>query len=197
MFGMKPKIERLYELQESKEWAKLIRDSEKLLGGKKHQADLHRLRITAFCNLNEHEKVVWECHAGAKCDPEDAVWWHNMAGQVYVGIHDYKQAMMEFDECRRADPNDPTGPIGMSIVRRMMGSPKQALQDINKVIMRWPTHARAHAIKGDCLVDLNRPEMAMQCYEMAMHLDPRDAYAQERRNLLLVRELQKETEGDW
>lgn len=193
MFGRTPTVEKIREMREAGETRKVLEASAKRLRRHPRELELYDMRLGIFRDMGEWEQAVREAHTAAKYDENHKGQWFAVAGDIYVEFSMYEEALAEFDECKRVAPDLPSGAANRCIALRRMRRTDQALREINSVITRWPMFGRPHAIKGDILIDMGENEKAMQCYELAVHLDPNDAYSRKQRDILLVQENQEST----
>ena len=193
MFNWRSTEKRIMELHRQGEYEKMLRESDRMVDGMKDPTLVRRLRADALYRLGRYDDVIRECHTAAENDTLAPARWFASASKLYCELEKYDAALNETEECIRISPDYPLWRIDKALILVRLGRHAEAVRYCDSVITRWPMEPSIHAVKGDALAGLNEYDKAILCYEMAMHLDPKDAYPRERCNILLVRQNQEAT----
>ncbi len=94
----------------------------------------------------------------------------NLQGLYYGDIRDYQKSERAFLEADRADPRW-AGPLfNLALSYRKQKRHTDALDAINRAIVKDPENAPYHVVRGQCLQALERNEEAQETFEEALAL---------------------------
>ncbi|KAG5487046.1 hypothetical protein LSCM1_07716 [Leishmania martiniquensis] len=92
---------------------------------------------------------------------------------------DLKTALRLYSESLERHPNNVTARRQRADVLLRLDQPKQALEELEALLLQCPGEAVVYVTLAECMVCLRRPREALRYYQAAMHLDPRrESYVQ-------------------
>lgn len=104
-------------------------------------------------------------------------------GITYIAKSDYDQAIRDFNEAIRLDPNLADAYYNRGVAHYHKGNYDQALQDYDEAIRLIPSYADAYNNRGATHRDLGQVDLAIRDYGEAIRLDPQYALAYANRAL--------------
>ncbi len=87
----------------------------------------------------------------------------------------YKQARADYERLIRLDPNHRQGRLGLVLLNDRDGRPREALEQINSLIVAYPTDADLYAVRGGMEQQRKQYESAITDMNRAIELAPRRA----------------------
>jgi len=89
----------------------------------------------------------------------------------------FEEAITDYDEAIRLDPQLALAYYNRGVAYQSMGQPQRAIQDYDEAIRLDPQYAPAYVNRGIIYRNLGQPQRAIQDYDEAIRLDPQDAPA--------------------
>ncbi len=97
---------------------------------------------------------------------------HNKEGNRLHQQGNYKEAIVQYQECLKLVPNHVQALSDLGVALRELKRPEEALRYIDKALSLDPNHLGALLNKGVCLTDLSRDEECMDCYLKLLAINP-------------------------
>jgi serine/threonine protein kinase len=137
--------------------------------------------IDAIAGLYEawHEAPPREVPESASLTAPD----YGNRGKTYAALGRRTEALADFDEAIRLDPNDAIAYTNRGLTYADSGRHSKALADHDAAIRRDPTLATAYTNRGNTYRALNRHEAALADHDAAIRLDPKLALAYSNRGI--------------
>ena len=94
---------------------------------------------------------------------------------IYSAMHDYKRARADYDAMIRIDPLNEKAYIGLILLNDCDGRPREAMEQMNGLIMVYPNHAMLYAIRGGIEQRRLQYEAALRDLNKAIEMEPENA----------------------
>ncbi len=104
--------------------------------------------------------------------------WYEESGEIEFALASYEKAI----DLNKCNPDAYTNTTSLRILKEDYA---EALRVIDSCIENYPPSARAHAYRGDVLLELQDYEAALKDFDRAIAIDPLFAYAFRRKGQLL------------
>ena len=114
--------------------------------------------------------------AAIRAQPDFADAWINR-GALLWELRDLPQALASLDQARSLSPSHPDMLLNRGVVLREMRRLGEALDSLDAAVAARPAFAEAHYQRGQTLQLLDRLTDAAACFECALTLDSRHAWA--------------------
>lgn len=133
------------------------------------------LRETALtcAALHRHAEALSCLQEALECDPQHR---HDILldrSQVHEQMEDFKSALADAEEALRARPDDDRCRLRAARMHQVTGAHDKAIPLYTATLRRHP-HFMSMRLLGDCLRDAGRLPEALEWYEKAAALNPKD-----------------------
>lgn len=98
-----------------------------------------------------------------------------MRAHIYSGMRDYKRARGDYDAILKIDALNEKAYVGLILLNDRDGRPREAMEQINGLIMVYPQHALLYAIRGGMEQKRKQYERALADLNRAVELEPTNA----------------------
>lgn len=132
------------------------------------------------CRSNDADPKIAGCTAliqAGKGTPESLSTFYNNRGVAYVDKRDYVQAIQDYDEAIRLNPNLASAFYGRGEAYDHTGEFDRAIQDYNEALRLNPNSAYAYDARGRAHRNKGEFDQAIRDYSEAIRLDPNYALA--------------------
>lgn len=127
-------------------------------------------------------------------DQKDALF---MRAYIYKEKHLYKEARADYETLLELDPANEEARIGLVIVNENDNRPREAMEQINAMIIQTPDHAVLFAIRAGMEQARKQYEAAEDDFTTAIELDPGNVdYFINRASLYIETKREKEARAD-
>ncbi|MCI0492239.1 MAG: tetratricopeptide repeat protein [Planctomycetes bacterium] len=151
---------------------RLILQAHELSRGAKTSDDFTRLIETC-----RRTRASQPSAAASKYANELAAWAFNRRGQIKADAGQIKEAMLDFDDAVRADPNCWRAIHNGGVIAAQSGQFEQAFDAFNRTIQVNAEFAKAYSNRAALFVVAGDLLPALQDYQRAIELDPNLAVA--------------------
>lgn len=86
--------------------------------------------------------------------------------------HRYKEARTDYEWLVRNDPDNEDARLGLVLLNHKDRRPHQAMEQLNELIIRFPTHARHLLVRSDFYLESRAYEKALADVNKAIALEP-------------------------
>ena len=90
-------------------------------------------------------------------------------------MHDNKKARADYDFIIKMDPLNEKAYIGLVLLNDRDGRPREAMEQINGLILVYPNHATLYAIRGGMEQKRKQYELALADLNRAVEMEPTNA----------------------
>ena len=98
-----------------------------------------------------------------------------MRAHIYSAMHDYKQARADYDFIIKLDPLNEKAYIGLILLNDRDGRPREAMEQMNGLLLVYPNHATLYAIRGGMEQKRKQYELALADMNRAIEMEPKNA----------------------
>ncbi len=117
----------------------------------------------------EVRRELEQLEAAAAAAPDDLLARKRLAlGRLDAGL--YFEAYRDAEQILAGRPEDPDGLFIQGVVRLSMGSPAEALDLLDRVLVRFPDHLQAMVYRGLALAAGGDMEQAISTWEVALEM---------------------------
>jgi tetratricopeptide (TPR) repeat protein len=142
-------------------------------------AEAHELSRSAHIE-QDYSRIIESCRRALASQPSDeiggyandlAAWSFNRRGQLKADAGQIREAMLDFDDAIRADPECWRAVHNRGVLRAQAGQFEKAFDDFNRTIQIKPDFAKAYSNRGALFVVANNLEAALKDYGRSIELD--------------------------
>ncbi|EGO64786.1 tetratricopeptide repeat protein [Acetonema longum] len=105
-------------------------------------------------------------------------------GEIYEKMNQYSQAMEDYTETLKLEPDYITAYIKRAFMREIKGQTQEALEDLTSVLARDPYHLDALNLRARLLDNQGQPESALLDLNQAILIEPDDVTSHNNRGNL-------------
>lgn len=109
------------------------------------------------------------------CDPNNASTWNNLGATLKKMGH-LEQAYEAFSKAIATSPKFEEANLNLTKTLVGLGQMSDALAILDEMLGQQPRSARILRFRGEVLDKAERPDEAMECFQLALEMDPSDAY---------------------
>ncbi len=107
--------------------------------------------------------------------------------ELYARKGDYKKSIKTFERLERLTGTDKYISLSKVGVFISAGELDDALKELDKILKEMPLDASVWSYKGDIYMETKDMDLALECYEKALELDPDNGYALESMYVYYIR----------
>jgi hypothetical protein len=108
---------------------------------------------------------------------------YDCRGSAYVIIHNYKEALMDYDRAIRINPKLASAYNNRGLAYGALGRQTEAIADYSMAIQINPEQASTYNDRGNAYIDLGNYEQAIMDFDKAIRINPEYAGAYNNRGL--------------
>lgn len=97
--------------------------------------------------------------------------WRKKADKAYADQH-YPEAARAYSEVIRLDPNQTEARFFLAVCQQVQGQYKEAIANLNQVLLEEPDAYKAALNRGHCHYALNDYAAAQHDYQLVLELEP-------------------------
>jgi tetratricopeptide (TPR) repeat protein len=97
---------------------------------------------------------------------------HKAIGSLYILQNRTAEALRHYETARQLIPSYKEAHVGVIAALTGLGKYGSAIAEADRVIERWPKHARTYGLRGIALQSVGRLEEAEASFRKAVELDP-------------------------
>lgn len=131
-----------------------------------------------------YQGVLEEARPEPGLSPESAAELLVLAGLAHVGLGEYPQAKLAFQEALPEKPVD--AGLGLAKIAAAEGDFASAHKMVDQILAKASASAPAWILRGDLLAMKSQPEQALAAYQQASHVEPDNALAYLAQALLYI-----------
>ena len=181
---------------EKREYDKVISDNTEAIRLDPNYAPAYYSRAGAYHGRKEYDKAISDYSEAIRLDPNYAAAYTSR-GDAYYEKKEYDKAISDYNEAIRSDPDYAWGHVGRGDAYYRKKEYDKAISDYTEAIwlnLNALNLNYAYYKRGNAYCAKNEYNKAISDYTDAIRLDPKDAYAYNRRGLA-YRELGKRLEA--
>lgn len=166
-------INKAVELEEKKDWAKMIAHSLRWTDAQPSEAFAWFCLGIAYWKSNLVSEAIESYAQALRIDPEDASAWLNMglaygkSGRTAREIECYQQAL-------RIKPNNSKAWFCLGVTHHKSGQTSKAIAAYNQGLGIDPGNADIWRFLGDAYYESDQRQNAIESYHQALRIDPKD-----------------------
>lgn len=127
--------------------------------------------ISVLSSKEKYGEAIEEAMALKKKFPEKEEVY-NMLSALYKVTGDYQKAIENLDELEKISGVNEYLSFQKFQLYSVLKKDKKAMDEVDKLIMKYPSETRYQVLKGDALLDQKKEDLAYQIYQKVIAEDP-------------------------
>jgi len=133
--------------------------------------------VKKYYKRGDYDNTIIQCGKIINFNKENS-FAYSLRGAAYKKIGQYYEAINDFKEAIRIDPNDYFSYLNRGDIYRVKKYYyDDAIIDFNYVIMLDPDNSSAYSLRGDVYLYLTRSDQAIKDFNDAIMIDPNNSFA--------------------